>query len=102
MAFNTSKLGGYLLNFFSEPPDALVCPICKYVARDPHQMDCCGRVYCQLCLSEHNKHSDTCPQCWQTGNSFADKRCKYCHFAHSETDIQYTCAGAIRSLRRSC
>ena len=76
MASNTPKLGGHDLEFVNEPPDALVCLICTLVARDPHQMDCCGRVYCQLCLSEHKKHSDLCPQCRKTGNSFEDKRGK--------------------------
>ena len=83
MASNTPKqstnASGYDLEFLSEPPDldALVCQICILVARDPQQMDCCGRVYCQLCLSEHKKRSDKSPNCRRAGNSFVDKKSKF-------------------------
>ncbi len=74
---STPEFGGYDLQFMSEPPDALMCLICTLVAKDPQQMDCCGRVYCTLCLSEHKKHSDKCPQCRKAGNSFNDKKSEY-------------------------
>lgn len=67
---------GHDVQFVSDPPDCLVCLICTLVAKDPQQMDCCGRVYCQNCLSEHKKHSDKCPQCREAGNCFSDKRSK--------------------------
>ena len=68
------KLGGYDVPFAREPPDCLVCLICTFVARNPQQMDCCGRIYCQLCLSEHMKRSNKCPHCRMPGNSFNDKK----------------------------
>ena len=74
MASNVPDLGGYDCKFVSEPPDFYICLICTFVAKDAQQMDCCGKVYCRLCLTEHMKRSKKCPQCRKEGNSFNDKR----------------------------
>ena len=74
MASNVPNLGGYDCKFVSEPPDFYICLICTFVAKDAQQMDCCGKVYCRLCLTEHMKRSKKCPQCRKEGNSFNDKR----------------------------
>ena len=74
MASSTPTIGGYDCKFVETPPDKLMCQICQAVARSPHQVTCCGRVYCKTCLDEHNKHSTTCPNCRQTGQSFPDIR----------------------------
>ena len=88
MAFNINapKWGGHDCRFVSEPPDALNCLICMNVAKDPQQMDCCGKVYCRLCLTEHKKHSNKCPQCRKKGNSFNDKKSKKltCSIKHTK------------------
>ena len=74
MSSNAPELGGHKSKFVSEPPVSFICLICTFVAKDPQQMDCCGKVYCRLYLTEHMKHSNKCPQCRIKGNSFNDKR----------------------------
>lgn len=70
--------GGYECTFVDEPPDELVCQICSLVAQRPHQVSCCGRVFCKLCLEEYKKQREpckfACPNCRQQGCSFHDKR----------------------------
>ena len=77
MASNTRKLGGYDLNFVEDPPDDLICLICTLMAKDPQQVTCCGKIFCRVCLTEHKKYSDACPQCRKVGGSdFMDQRSK--------------------------
>ena len=64
----------------------MMCLICRLPACNPHQRDCCGKVFCKACLDEHKKHSSQCPNCRQEGTHFFDRR----------TDRQ------IKSLRMSC
>ena len=68
---------GYDHQFVEPPPDDLLCLICLCVARDPQQINCCGKVLCKVCLEEHKQHSDYCPQCRKPIKSFADKRSKF-------------------------
>ena len=49
---------GYEIDF-TDPPDDLVCTICRHVANEAHQVECCGRVFCQVCI----KGVDSCPDC---------------------------------------
>ena len=76
MTFNTLKSGGQQYNFVNPPPDSLICLICTFVAKDALQMNCCGKVYCTLCLTENMKYSNKCPNCRQEGMSFKDTRSK--------------------------
>ena len=73
-AVSPTPVGGYDCKFVDPPPDKLVCQICLLVARIPHQVMCCGRVYCKACLDEHKKHSYTCPNCRKVGQNFPDIR----------------------------
>ena len=50
-----SKTGRYIFSLVGTPPDKLICQICIHVARTPHQVTCCGRVYCKACLNEHKR-----------------------------------------------
>ena len=74
MASSTPKSGGYDCKFLDAPPDKLVCQICLLVSATPHQVTCCGRVYCQACHDEHKKRSRTCPNCRKRGQKFPDIR----------------------------
>ena len=79
MAFNTDQLNtkGYDQDqFVDPPPDDLVCLICLSVARDPQQVNCCGKVLCKTCLEELKRYSNICPHCKKKITSFADKRSK--------------------------
>ena len=78
MASNTVQNSkGYEHQFVDPPPDDLVCLICFSVARDPQQVNCCGKVLCRTCLEEHEEYSNLCPQCRVDITSFPDKRSKY-------------------------
>jgi hypothetical protein len=77
MAANVGNLKGYDHQFVDPPSNDLLCLICLCVARDPQQINCCGKVFCKECLEEHKKHSNNCPQCREHIVSFADKRSKY-------------------------
>jgi len=74
MASNVPLAGGYDYKFVDTPPDKLVCQICLLVAHTPHQVTCCGRVYCKACLDEHKRHYNTCPNCRRAGQNFPDVR----------------------------
>ena len=63
---------GYDHQFVEPPLDDLLCLICLCVARDPQQINCCGKLLCKGCLEEHREHSNNCPLCRKHINSFAD------------------------------
>ena len=46
------KRGGYALDF-ADPPEELVCMICHHVAKEAHQVECCGKVFCETCIKAH-------------------------------------------------
>ena len=53
---------GYDLNrFVSQPPDALICNICKYVAENPVVGCSEDHLFCQECINQWLKVSPTCP-----------------------------------------
>ncbi len=68
-----SEVGGYDNNFVDTSPDDLTCLICHSVARDPQQISCCAKLYCQTCLDHQTRESNTCPTCRQPISSFSDK-----------------------------
>ena len=51
-----------------------MCQICQAVARAPHQVTCCGRVYCETCLDKYRRRSSNCPNCRKRGQDFPDTR----------------------------
>lgn len=53
------------------------CVICKLVARDVHQVNCCGQLMCHQCLETAKKACpQTCPHCRGniSGHIFHDKK----------------------------
>ena len=68
--------GGYELQFISEVPDTLQCLICTYTARDPHQINCCGKIFCNSCLTKlKGSGNRACPNCRdRSWTSFPDKK----------------------------
>lgn len=65
---------GYDYTFVEPPPDDLVCLICRYVAREPQQLTCCGRIFCEGCLKKHRSTSPKCPNCSRMISNFPDSR----------------------------
>ena len=48
-----------------EPPDEYICLICTFITQVPHQVNCCGRIFCKECLDKLRKRDEVtkCPQC---------------------------------------
>ncbi len=86
---NTS-VGGYDLNWLEEPPDDLKCLICLEVAKDPYQHggSLCGKVFCNGCITEYQKHKTTCPNCRKDLSLFQDARSK-CKTRNKNKNVQH-------------
>lgn len=69
-----ASVNGYMHKFIDNLPDDMICLICQFPACNPHQRDCCGKIFCKACLDEHEKHGNQCPNCRQNGKNFYDKR----------------------------
>lgn len=57
---------GYNYSFADgDPPEKYTCSICIFVARNPQQASCCGRVYCKQCLEQLRGKDENfkCPNC---------------------------------------
>ena len=61
----TSKCTGNYEYVSGVPPEDYVCAICTFVACDPHQVGCCGGLFCKECLQKVEDTSDQplCPLC---------------------------------------
>ncbi len=72
-------VGGCDFDFIEEPPDDLLCLICLFPAKEPMQLNCCGKIYCKTCLSEYNRKSKKgCPNCRNAhSTSFYDMRSRF-------------------------
>lgn len=78
-----SKQGGYNCEFVSEPPESIQakCSLCSLIVRDPCQATCCGKVFCEACVSSLT----SCPSCQKSGlTTFPDKRL---HFSLLELKV---------------
>ena len=57
-------------------PDEFHCLICTFVPRQPHQVTCCGKIYCKGCLDELKTRNTNfnCPNCREeiANNYFKD------------------------------
>lgn len=61
---------GYDLRFAEPPPEDLVCQVCRLVAKEPQQISCCGKVFCETCIPA----SEVCPKCNKPAKTFPDLR----------------------------
>ena len=62
------NIGGYNHKFV-DPPDDLICRICTLIAREPHQANCCGKIFC---IDELQGRSKACPSCRKRPRVFND------------------------------
>ncbi len=60
MAFSSSS---YDYKFCDPLPDECPCLVCTLVQKDPHQLTCCGKIFCKSCLDELIKRDQSCPNC---------------------------------------
>lgn len=82
--------GGHDCHFLEEPPSDLICPICRLVARDPHQVSCCGKIYCKTCFLELESRSR-----WMF-------RCANCREEEPSPFPDRKTAGQVNALRVAC
>ena len=56
---------GYACEFTEAPPTAFQteCPICLNVLRNPHEVSCCGNVFCYTCITKTQEEASCCPSC---------------------------------------
>ncbi len=73
---------GYDYQFLADKHvlEEYTCLVCKFVARNPQQLHCCGQTVCRICLDtwkENCRHREaaTCPHCKQALMHFDDKKC---------------------------
>ena len=60
---STEGSGGYDYEVVSNSPDELNCSICLLVLRDPSLTSCCGKHFCQSCISRIKNEGKPCPLC---------------------------------------
>ncbi len=56
---------GFECEFVDQPPAYLQseCPICLLILRDPYQVTCCGKSFCEACIQEIKAKNQQCPTC---------------------------------------
>ena len=72
------QLGGFDCEFIEKPPKEIQstckCPVCELLLREPHQANCCGSRFCQLCIQQLIADKKSCPCCGEkTFTNFEDK-----------------------------
>ncbi len=65
------KVEGFTCEFLEPPPENLQseCPVCLQIIREPHQVTCCGKKYCQSCIQCVKIKNSSCPTCKTEGFS---------------------------------
>ena len=55
--------------------DLIECPLCLHIAKEPHQLLCCGKNICKQCIDKikNSKEKEICPWCKGTIGSFFNK-----------------------------
>ena len=72
-----SASGGYDCEFVDSPPENIEteCPVCHGIFREPQQLTCCGKVYCETCIKKALAINNSCPSCRAQGpDLWPDKR----------------------------
>ena len=85
-----SESGGYEANFI-DPVDDLTCIICHLVAREAHQMSCCGKLLCSSCIRE-----------WKRCNIINQSQCTHCRKGDAKNFPDFRIQAKIKELRVSC
>ena len=75
---STVPFGGHDCEFVAPPPSAFQvdCAICVLKLRDPQQVSCCGKSFCDPCIKRHQLRSQQCPTCNSPFTTFANKGLK--------------------------
>lgn len=68
---------GFHCTFVKQPPEVVQseCFLCQKIIREPHQVTCCGSVFCHVCIEPLKRRNKPCPKCKvKPFKSFEDKR----------------------------
>ena len=96
---------GFDCEFVDPPPDVIQteCPVCLLTIREPHQMTCCGKNFCQVCIVRATASQKHCPACKNSNIiCFPDKAlrnrlyCFYVRCSHQKDGCEWT--GELRQL----
>ncbi|XP_064389582.1 TNF receptor-associated factor 4-like [Halichondria panicea] len=63
---NQKRTIGFDCEFVKPPPSEYVqslCPVCLQIIREPHQVTCCGKKFCQACIEHVKATKNVCPTC---------------------------------------
>lgn len=60
-----SQAVGYKFDFVDQVSTDYVCKLCKYVAKEPTLVSCCGECFCKACLETVKQKYKPCPFCDQ-------------------------------------
>ena len=58
-----TKQRDYQYDFVDPLPEECPCPVCLEVQVDPHQVTCCGKIFCKACLDQLIRRRQNCPNC---------------------------------------
>ena len=58
---------GFDCEFVDPPRDVIQteCPVCLQFIREPHQVSCCGNIFCGTCIECIKRDKKACPTCDQ-------------------------------------
>ena len=64
-----TKQKDYQYEFVDPLPEECPCPVCLEVQVDPHQVTCCGKIFCKSCLDKLIRGRQNCPNCRKNLNN---------------------------------
>ena len=67
----------FIESHFKEEPAKYLqcfCPICLLVLREPHQVTCCGKNFCRVCIQEIRAKKQPCPTCKKGSFKFFESK----------------------------
>ena len=64
-----TKQRDYQYDFVDPLPEECPCPVCLEVQVDPHQVTCCGKIFCKSCLDKLVGGKQNCPICRKNLNN---------------------------------
>ena len=73
------RIIGFDCEFVKPPPSEYIqseCPVCLQIIREPHQVTCCGKKFCQACIETIRAIKKPCPTCNKEFSNFPDKALK--------------------------